>query len=145
MKAILAGLVLALRLVLQSGAKRSPSKMVTWERVTYLHSDVHAIIDKEDCVTTGIASTMSDRDSSDSGSGRGCGSGSQVQTAVRKTKDCLMRLVRIMVFDRHRKAAVESTLSATRLQLDGNTVGANTEFWTDIATDYRGEALHVSK
>ena len=97
----------------------------------------------------GIASTMNDRDSSGSGSGgssgRGGGSGSIVQTAVSKIKNCLMRLVCIMVFDRHLKVAVKSKLSATRLELDGKVVRANSEFWTNIATDYRDDALHVSE
>ena len=115
MKAIPVSLVLALRRVLQSGAKGSPSKIVTWEKVTHLHSDVHAVIDKEDCTTTGIASTVSDRDSSGSGSGRGGGSGFIIQTVVRKTRHRLMRLVGIMVFDRQRRAVVENKLSATRL------------------------------
>ena len=75
--------------------------------------------------------------------GDGAGDASSINT--RRSKHCFLRILGLIVPDKHRGSFFQSRLSCSRRELDNKETGKNRRVRVGIAKDYRNEELEVTE
>lgn len=63
---------------------------------------------------------------------------------TRRSKHCFMRILGLVISDKHRQLFFQSRLSCTRRELDNKQTGKKRGVWVGIAEDYRNKELEVT-
>ena len=113
------GAVLMTRTALKKGMVVGPKSVLNYAGQEYMGAELLAAIAEEDGVSG--------------------------QTAVntRRAKDCIPRLLCLIVSDAHRPAFLQTRLQCSRQELDNKETGKNRGVWTRLSADFRNQDVRV--